>query len=87
MLFNQPQWESSFISTLGEVVGEARDVVCALYSIHAHFRSLLDPDYESPWFAMEAEFKLLDGTRELLIKQARPYSFGQVDIPADCREF
>ena len=74
------------VSRYGEVSGETRDLMCALYGIHAHFEPLLDPDDENPWFAMEIEFKQLHDTRELMIKQARPYSFGHVDIPTDCRE-
>ena len=66
-------------------MGEVRDLVCALWSIHRHFELLLDPEDENPWFAMEVEFKLRDKNRELVIKQARPYSFGSLDIPTDCR--
>ena len=50
---------------------------------------LLDPDAKNRWFAMEIEFKLVEaagGRRDLLIKQARPYNFGDADIPADCRD-
>jgi hypothetical protein len=35
---------------------------------------------------MEVEFKFVGEQRDLVIKQARPYSFGGADIPADCRE-
>jgi hypothetical protein len=39
------------------------------------------------WFAMDVEFKLIESNRRLIIKQARPYSFGQTTFPDDCREF
>ena len=35
---------------------------------------------------MDIEFKLLGAARELLIKQARPYSFGAKEPSADCCE-
>ena len=66
---------------------EVRNASCYLNAIHQHFRRLLDPDQENAWFAVDIELKLLGPERQLLIKQARPYSFGQVEIPADCREF
>ena len=36
---------------------------------------------------MESEFKLVGPQRALILKQARPYSFGAALIPVDCREF
>jgi len=36
---------------------------------------------------MDLEFKLLTEDRTLLIKQARPYSFGSWQDPGDCRSF
>ena len=66
---------------------ESAALSCALSSIHDHFRPLVDPTSSNRWFAMDIEFKLLGDTRTLLIKQARPYSFGHAEIPADCREF
>ncbi len=65
---------------------EVEAVGCALRAIHRHFRPLIDPEQEDRWFAMDIEFKLLGEGRELLIKQARPYSFGSAEVPADCRE-
>lgn len=66
---------------------EVADVACALRSIHDWFRPLLDPDQENPWFAMEIEFKLADSDRALVVKQARPHSFGRREAVGDCREF
>lgn len=61
---------------------ESWNIVCALLDIHQHFQPLLDPAGENPWFAMDIEFKLLGQNRTPLIKQARPYSFGD-DVPSD----
>ncbi len=66
---------------------EVEDVSCALQAVHDHFRPLLDPEAENAWFAMEIEFKLMGSERRLLVKQARPHSFGRREIIADCREF
>ncbi len=66
---------------------EVRALACALDSVQEHFRSILDPLNESRWFTMETEFKFLGESRELLLKQARPFKFGRLDIPNDCREF
>lgn len=68
---------------------ELARVVRALRAVHDHFRPLLDPALEERWFAMEIEFKLIGDARQLLIKQARPHTFGAGfgDVPADCREF
>ena len=64
--------------------------MCALGAIHRHFQARLDPLGENRWFAVDIEWKLLGPERRLLIKQARPYSFGDSagawDVPADCRE-
>jgi hypothetical protein len=60
---------------------------CALYSIHEHYRPLVDPKNENRLYAMQIEWKLIGPTRRLLVKQARPYSFGDLDVPTDCREF
>lgn len=65
---------------------EARALACSVDAIQSHFRDLLDPLYEDRWFTMETEFKFLGEERELLIKQARPYQLGNLDIPNDCRE-
>lgn len=49
---------------------------CNLQAIHNHYRPLLDPNQENPWFAMDIEWKLMGPERALVIKQARAYSFG-----------
>jgi hypothetical protein len=56
---------------------EAGILVCNLYQIHQHFRPILDPDDEDAWFAMDIEWKLMGDDRQLIIKQARQYSFGE----------
>ncbi|HLV68081.1 MAG TPA: PEP/pyruvate-binding domain-containing protein, partial [Polyangiaceae bacterium] len=65
---------------------EIADISCSLYAIHNHYRALLDPAGENTWFAMDIEFKLLGPSRQLLIKQARPYSFG-TEPPSDWCDF
>lgn len=67
-------------------LAEVEAISCGLYAIDAHFRALLDPAGEMPWFAMEAEFKLLGPERRLLLKQARPHQFGGAEPVGDCRE-
>ncbi len=66
---------------------EIQGLGCALESIHTHFRSLVDPLNENHLYAMQIEWKLIGQERRLLVKQARPYSFGNLDAPTDCREF
>jgi hypothetical protein len=56
---------------------EAYYVACSLAQIHNHFRPLLDPEEKNSWFAMDIEWKLVGPERQIVIKQARPYSFGQ----------
>lgn len=56
---------------------EAYRVACSLQQIHNHFRPLVDPAQQNSWFAMDIEFKFIGTERQLVIKQARPYSFGQ----------
>jgi hypothetical protein len=55
---------------------ELAHLTCNLGAIHQHFRPLLDPGEENPWFAMDIEWKLMGPERALVIKQARAYSFG-----------
>jgi hypothetical protein len=52
-------------------------VACSLARIHDHFRPLVDPGQKNSWFAMDIEFKFIGPARQLVVKQARPYSFGQ----------
>jgi GNAT superfamily N-acetyltransferase len=66
---------------------EMSRLFCELRAIHDHFRVVLDPEQKNRWFAMEIEFKLVEDERLLVIKQARPYSFGNAEIPTDCREY
>lgn len=66
---------------------EIQSLGCALDSIHRHFRPLIDPEQENSLFAMQIEWKLIGPERRLLVKQARPYNFGALDAPQDCREF
>jgi hypothetical protein len=75
--------------TTGPVISPAElgTLMCALGAIHDHFRGRLDPTRQNRWFAMDIEWKLLGAERQLVIKQARPFSFGRADVPADCREF
>jgi hypothetical protein len=86
------QSKSSLLDALPEppetvlTQNEVVQVACALDNVHRRFRPLLDPDDENPWFAMEIEFKIIGPERQLLLKQARPHSFGQPEIIADCRE-
>ncbi len=86
------QSQSSLLGAVNDTDGKvlsADEIVavsCALYTIHAAFKPLLDPAGEDPWFAMEVEFKLIGPERRLLIKQARPHSFGRPALYTDCRE-
>ncbi|HMI93336.1 MAG TPA: PEP/pyruvate-binding domain-containing protein, partial [Polyangiales bacterium] len=66
---------------------DAHGVACALASVQLHFRPLLDPGRENRLFAMQIEWKLERGTRDVIVKQARPQPFGAATLPADCREF
>jgi Lamin Tail Domain/Pyruvate phosphate dikinase, AMP/ATP-binding domain len=66
---------------------DVRAVSCRLRAIHDHFRAQLDPTQENRWFAMDVELKLVGPERRVVVKQARPYTFGRADVPSDCREF
>jgi hypothetical protein len=66
---------------------EIRGLGCALGAIHRHFQPLVDPKNENRLFAMQIEWKLLKPDRIPLVKQARPYTFGSLEVPQDCREF
>jgi len=65
---------------------EVVDLTCALRSIHDIYNPLLNADGQNHWFAMEVEFKFYGPDRKLLIKQARPQSFGRSATFSDCRE-
>jgi hypothetical protein len=87
------QSQSSLLGALPErpstvlTAVEVARVSCALQAVHDHFRPLIDPAADNPWFAMEIEFKLVGSDRQLHVKQARPHSFGSPEIIRDCREF
>jgi hypothetical protein len=66
---------------------DARRLSCVVSGIHDHFRSLLDPAGSDRWFAMDIEAKLVGLDRHVVIKQARPFNFGRVERPTDCREY
>ncbi|WP_437893619.1 PEP/pyruvate-binding domain-containing protein [Sorangium sp. So ce124] len=66
---------------------EIQRLGCVLESVHAHYRPLVDPKGENHLYAMQIEWKLIGPERRLLVKQARPYSFGTLDAPGDCREY
>ncbi|HXK20419.1 MAG TPA: PEP/pyruvate-binding domain-containing protein [Polyangiaceae bacterium] len=66
---------------------EIQNLGCTLESIHLHFRPFIDPEQMNRLYAMQIEWKLIGPTRRLLVKQARPYNFGTLDAPTDCREF
>lgn len=66
---------------------EIQGLGCALESIHEHFHPLIDPKDMNRLYAMQIEWKLIGPERRLLVKQARPYNFGELDAPTDCREF
>jgi hypothetical protein len=66
---------------------EVQNLGCALGAIHDHFQPLVDPNGANRLYAMQIEWKLIGAERRLLVKQARPYTFGSLETPADCREF
>ncbi len=66
---------------------EIQGLGCALEAIHTHFRPLVDPKNENRLYAMQIDWKLIGPERRLMIKQARPDTFGSLDAPTDCREF
>ena len=65
---------------------EIERISCLMRTVHQHFQGRLDPERRNRWFTMESEFKLVGQGRMLILKQARPYVFGSLDVPADCRE-
>jgi hypothetical protein len=66
---------------------EIQRLGCALDAIHRHFRPFVDPNSDNRLYAMQIEWKLIGPERRLLVKQARPYNFGDLDAPTDCRSF
>ena len=86
------QSDSSLLTAFGRArdnvlsEDEVVDLSCALRTVHDLFEPLLNADGKNPWFAMEVEYKFLGDARTLLIKQARPHSFGTPTLYGDCRE-
>ena len=76
---------SSILEGAVTTPAEVRALACAMSAIQEHFEGLLNTEAEDPWFTMESEFKFLGPERQLLIKQARPYPLGNVNIANDCR--
>ncbi len=78
--------QSSLVTAPVLTGSEVRTLACAMSAIQAHFKPLLDPYDEDRWLTMESEFKFLGPERTFLIKQARPYPFGDISVANDCRE-
>ena len=66
---------------------DVQRISCLVTGITEHFRPLLDPQDENRWFAMDVEVKLTGPGRQVVVKQARPLSFGRAERPTDCREY
>ncbi len=77
---------SSLVRTPVLKLPEVERLACVLRAIRDHFQPRIDPMGKNRWFTMEVEFKFVGEEHRLVIKQARPYSFGGAVIPADCRE-
>lgn len=58
---------------------------CWLRTIHEGFQPIVDPEGDTDFFAMDIEWKLING-RQLVIKQARPYYVGETTLSV-CDEF
>ena len=96
IVYTRPPWRPKAEYQAHSSLSRGRDVLtfdeiqtlaCALESVHLHFQPLVDPEQENRLYAMQIEWKLMGPERRLLVKQARPYSFGGLDAPTDCREF
>lgn len=66
---------------------EVQELSCALYALEQHFSSVLDPNAEDPYFAVEVEFKFLGAYRDLLVKQTRQHPIVTNDTPPECRMY
>ena len=66
---------------------EIQGLGCALDAIHRHFRPWIDAEHSNQLYAIQIEWKLIGPERRLLVKQARPYNFGNLEAPTDCRGF
>jgi hypothetical protein len=60
---------------------ETQLLACSALAVHQQLAAVLDPNHENSYLAFDMEFKLVSAERALVIKQVRPYSFGQ-DQPA-----
>lgn len=58
---------------------EALHIGCVMRAIHQHFQQTTAPRH----FAMEAEFKIMNKSRDVIFKQARPYIFGEPTPPTN----
>jgi phosphoenolpyruvate synthase/pyruvate phosphate dikinase len=96
IIFSRPPWAPKAEYQARSSLSRGKDVLslaeianlsCALASIHLHFQPLVDPQNMNRLYSMQIEWKLMGPERRLLVKQARPYSFGALDVPQDCREF
>jgi hypothetical protein len=68
-------------------IDDVLKISCRLRAVHEYFQALLDPQYQNRWFAMDVEIKIVGDARQVVFKQARPYTFGRAARPTDCREF
>jgi hypothetical protein len=68
-------------------VSDVSKISCRLRAVHEYFQALIDPQQKNRWFAMDVEIKIVGDAREVVFKQARPYTFGRAMRPTDCREF
>ena len=58
-----------------------------LHTVERLLAAVAALDYPPDRLQIQALDDSTDGTRALVVKQARPYSFGHAARPADCREF
>jgi hypothetical protein len=67
-------------------VAELHRLACALSAIHNHFRGLYADRIDPADFAIDAEFKVDGATREVLVKQSRPFTQPKVVEPNPCEQ-
>jgi hypothetical protein len=96
IVYTRPPWQPKAEYQARSSLSRGRDVLafteiqhlaCALEAVHLHFQPLIDPEMQNRLYSMQIEWKLMGLERRLLVKQARPYSFGGLEVPQDCREF
>ncbi|HEU5076527.1 MAG TPA: PEP/pyruvate-binding domain-containing protein [Polyangiaceae bacterium] len=66
---------------------EIQELSCALHFLNEHFSSVLDPDRENPYFAIEVEYKFIGAYRDLLIKQTRQHPIVVTGTLPECRMY